>query len=210
MAKKDLEELNKYWREHYPHLLEHYKFLFDRRVTDYPKKFEFILVLTNLFLLIFIELLKNFLIKSSIFYIPLILLSLPTILFFIHAIPNRYWFPWFEREIHWKKYQQDRTEVYQKLWEDIYGTIPHICAVYERDKYLYKVLLNILVVAIFSPLIIFSYYYNDILCIVLSVALLSVLLFLVNYFLGKELIENPAPEVEKFFEKWKKEALDKS
>ena len=43
MTKEDLRELKKYFKEIYPHVWEHYKFLYNRRISDINKKGFFII-----------------------------------------------------------------------------------------------------------------------------------------------------------------------
>jgi hypothetical protein len=194
---------NKFLKEFYPYLLEHYKFLFERRVMDYPKKFQFIFLLTNLMIIIFFQIFQEFLKESYLFYIPLIFLVLPLVLFFIHAVPKKCFFPWFEKE-NWKNFQLDKSNTYEELWEDIFGTIPHIWALYILDKKLYIIAMNSLLIFLGPIGIIYLFYIKQFLSMGFLFLISIQIIFLFNYFKEKELIRNPARDTKEFFKEWKK------
>ena len=61
--KKDLEELKSYFKDIYPHIYEHYKFLFDIRTKS--RSFEFLLAFESLITLIFITLFQKEILQSK-------------------------------------------------------------------------------------------------------------------------------------------------
>src|SRR3989344_7022641 len=97
MTKRGLKELKKYFREIYPSVWEHYKFLRDRR-TDTNRKFEFLLAFESLLTLIFVTLFVTFILKWEIIFIfPLIFFLVAIFISLYSLVPIKIWFPWFEK-----------------------------------------------------------------------------------------------------------------
>ena len=97
MSQEDLGKLKQYFNEIYPHVWEHYKFLFDRR-TD-TRKIEFILTFESLLTLAFISLFSSFILDGNLLFIIPLLLFLTSIFISLYGIvPIFIWFPWFEKE----------------------------------------------------------------------------------------------------------------
>ena len=183
MSKKDLGELKNYFKEIYPHIWEHYKFLFDRRTKN--RNFEFLIASESLISLIFITLFKDLIFEGKIiFLIPLFAFIISILFSLINLIPKFIWFPWFEKQNLKKVFEiRKNKDFYEEGLRSIYGVLAHVVTLFYYN-------LTILLF-LFIPIIILSWY-------------------LIRKGWGKELVlKNPALEVERFFNKWKEEIRNK-
>lgn len=206
MSKKNLKELKEYFRDIYPHIWEHYKFLYDRRINDTNKRFEFLLLLDTLFVIIFFSILREITEKGTLFYIPLFFLISSIVLFFFHITPKKIWFPWFEKENLKEVWEsKNNKDFYEEGIRSIHGVLHHLWRYSQKRKLLYILSLNFLLLAIFSPIAIFLVYKNYLLFSGIISVIIFVLLILINLqFHKEESKKSPVKEIEKFFDDWKK------
>lgn len=210
MTKKDLEKLKSYFKDIYPNIYEHYKFLFDIRTSN--RSFEFLLALESLLILIFITIFNEFILAGElVFLIPLMAFLVSLFFSLYNLIPKHVWFPWFEKEDIKKTFESKKEkDFYEEGLRSIYGVLAHLWKFNQRkNKIFFNNILTLYIALIlaFSGILI---YYN--LCALLLLLLPLAILFwsLVQKGWGKELVpESPAPKVEEFFDKWKKEELIK-
>jgi len=204
MTKKELEQLKKYFKEIYPHIWEHYKFLYERRINDTHRRFEFLLLMNTLLIIVFLQFLQELLNYSSLFYITLFFLVFPIIFYFIYIFPPKLFVPWFEKKDikdTWEiKKDKDFSE--QGL-RSIYGVAPSLWIYVIKRGLFYRLSINFLLLSIFSILVIFTLINFPIFSILVSLISFFIILF-VNIYLTKP-IKNPTKKVEKFFDDWKKE-----
>ncbi len=211
MTKKDLDRLKLYFKEIYPHIYEHYKFLFDIRTNN--RSFEFLLAVESLLILIFITIFDEFILKGELVFLIPLGAFLTSLLFSLYnLIPKHVWFPWFEKEDIKKTFESIKEEdFYEEGLRSIYGVLAHLWNFNQRrNKIFFNNVLTLYIALIlaFSGILI---YYN--LCVLLLLFLPLVILFwsLVQKGWGKELVpESPAPKVEAFFDRWKEEELIRS
>ena len=208
MTKKDLEQLRSYFRDIYPHIYEHYKFLFNIRTSN--RSFEFLLAVESLLILIFVTIFDEFILGGEVvFLIPSMALVISLFFSLYNLIPKYVWFPWFEKEDLKKTFESKREkDFYEEGLRSIYGVLAHLWNFNQRRN---KIFFNNVLVLYIALILAFSgilIHYN--LCILLLLFLPLAILFwsLVQRGWGKELVpESPAPKVEEFFDKWKEKEL---
>jgi len=210
MTKKNLDDLKQYFKEVYPHIWEHYKFLFDIRTKN--KGFEFLLAFESLLILIFVTLFGEFILKGEVvFLIPLLGFFVSMLFSFYNLIPKFIWFPWFEKEDIKKSFEsKEEKDFYEEGVRSIYGVLDHL---WEFNKRKNKIFLNnilALYISIVLSFIAVLIYYKLFTFILLVVPIAILFWSIVQMGWGKELVpKSPAPEVEKFFDEWKKEMFNK-
>src|SRR3989338_10465328 len=109
MTKKDLEQLRSYFRDIYPHIYEHYKFLFNIRTSN--RSFEFLLAVESLLILIFVTIFDEFILGGEVvFLIPSMAFVISLFFSLYNLIPKYVWFPWFEKEDLKKTFESKREK----------------------------------------------------------------------------------------------------
>ncbi|MDD5699781.1 MAG: hypothetical protein PHH00_01130 [Candidatus Nanoarchaeia archaeon] len=212
MTEKSVEDLKEYFRNIYPPLWEHYKFLYERR-TEIQKKFEFLIAFESLLTLIFISLFRDLILDGSVLFVVSLLFLLTPIFvsYFLNLVPARLWFPWFEKENLRETWNSRRDKDFsEEGLRSIYGVLGHLWSYYQNKKKLF--LQNVLfwyTSIIISLSLVIIYFEGAIL--LLPIILVSILCWLLIYMRwDKELVKkSPALESEEFFNKWKKEELEK-
>ena len=210
MTKKDLEELKSYFKDIYPHIYEHYKFLFDIRTKS--RSFEFLLAFESLITLIFITLFqKEILTGEIVLIIPLGVFLISILFSLANLIPKFIWFPWFEN-VNLKQVFENRKEkdFYEEGLRSIYGVLAHLVEFDKRRNNIFFwnfLVLYMAIVLSFAGVLI---YYNLSILLLLIILLAILSWALIQKGWGKELVKkSPTPEIEKFFDKWKEEELNR-
>lgn len=206
---KDLKDLKLYFKDIYPHVWEHYKFLYDIRTKS--KGFEFLLTFESLLLASFIALFDDFILKGEIiFLISLIAFFIAIFFSLYNLIPKYIWFPWFEKDDLKKSFEiRKDKDFYEEGVRSIYGVLDHLWEYDQRKgKLFFKNVLAMYIAIVLSFASVLIYY--KLYIPVLVFVPVSVLFWaLVQEGWGKELVKrNPAPAVEKFFDEWKKKVSE--
>lgn len=196
MNKKDFQ------KEFYPFLLEHYKFLYDRR-TDIKRSFDFLLTFESLLLLVYVQLFWSFILQAEfIYWIPLLAFISSISLTFYNILPIRIWFHWIERH-NWRNYQLENVNTYDKLWEDLFGVVPHLYWYNEKKKKSFKknILLIFISGSLFISVLLIHIHTTFLLFLFVPICFLTWILIERTW--EKEAVPlNPAKENEKFFDEW--------
>jgi len=192
------------FKEIYPHIWNQYVFYYNE-IRRYEHKFEFLLALSTLLLIVFLQLLDKIIEWSSIFYFPLFLFMIVIGILFYHSIIRKIWLPFFTKEKLKEEIYDKNKDFYETVVRDIYGVLPHLKG-YKKDKMkIFHISINILLLASFSivGLVLIGkggYCYSIFLGI-----LMIIVFFWVNKLWNKEYLSyNPSYEVEKFFDDWLK------
>lgn len=201
------KELNYYLKEFYPYLWEQYKFLYMKSVTEINEKFNFLLVFNTLLVIIYFELFGEFAKTNYLFFIPLVFLTIPIFLYFLHITPERIWFPWFEKE-NWRDYQLSKINVYEKLWEDVLGAVPHIVIQPKRKPkdILYRISAHSITLGFFSSFAIFLFvFYNSFVSsmIIFLISIIFIALIETKLYNKERISHNPAKEIKEFMDCWR-------
>jgi len=210
MTKKDLEDLKKYFKDIYPHIYEYYKFLFDIRTKS--RSFEFLLAFESLITLIFVTLFQGLILKGEIiFLIPLLAFFISILFSLANLIPKFISFPWFEN-VNLKQVFETRKEkdFYEEGLRSIYGVLAHLGEFDKRrNKIFFWNFLALYIAMVLSLASVLVYHNLSILLLLfIPISILSWILIQKGW--GKELVlKSPALEIEKFFDKWKEEELNR-
>lgn len=197
MAKKDLDN---YFKETYPFLLERYNFLWDRRIKDIDEKLNFLVLLISILFLVYFEILK--IDNNNLFYIPLFLLFLSLSPIFFNIIPRKVWFHWFEME-DYRTFYLEKENFFEMGFKDIFETIQHINAYSIFKKRLYFISMGFFFLSLSSILIIITHtLFKNNLMSLFTFLLTMEFLFFILYYLDRELISNPSKEARDFLNKW--------
>lgn len=206
MAKKDSDELKKYFREIYPHIWEHYDFLFKIRTDN--RKFESLLAFESLLTIIFLTLFSNLILNGKIvFVIPLISFLISIIFSLYNLIPTQIYFPWFEKN-HIKNIFEKRKNIdfFEAGLREIYGVLDHLWLLNERRNsrfYKNSLIFYISIALSFASVLV---YLNLNYLLLLFIPILILAWSIVQKNWSKEVVKkSPADEAEKFFNDWKEE-----
>lgn len=206
MTRKDLDDLKKYFKDIYPHIYDKYKFLFDIRTKD--PGFGFLLAFESLLLTAFVTLFGQIILNGELLFIVPTIAFLISILFSLYnLIPRQIWFPWFEaRNIKEAFEGKEEKDFYEEGLRSIYGVLDHLREFSKRkDKIFFGnfIVLYIALVLSFTSVLI---YYGFFIWILLFIPIAILFWTLIQKNWGRGLVpKSPAPEVEKFFDDWKKE-----
>tara|TARA_Y100000310_G_scaffold342963_1_gene448491 strand:- start:2272 stop:2904 length:633 start_codon:yes stop_codon:yes gene_type:complete len=201
MSKKDLRELNDYFKETYPYLLELYKFLYKRKVNDINERFNYLILLISILLIVSFEtlILTSY---SKLFYIPIFLLFLSLSPIFFTLYPKKIWFHWFEKKDYMDFFFKKKN-FFEMGFRDIFGTIPYLTAYNKFNQDLYLISTNLLLLSMGSSMIIAIFSISNSYMITLIVSLILIeSIVLIDIFRRRELIKNPSNEAGDFFNKF--------
>ncbi len=204
MTEKDLNDLKKYFKDIYPNIYEHYKFLFDIRTKS--RSFEFLLAFESLITLIFITLFQNLILEGElIFLIPLLAFFVSILFSLANLIPKFIWFPWFEKKNLKEIFESRKVkDFYEEGLRSIYGVLAHLGEFDKRRNKIFFWNFLALYIAIMLSFASVLVYYSLSILILLFIPITILLWALIQKGWGKELVpKSPAPEVEKFFDDWK-------
>ncbi len=211
MTRKDLIKLKKYFKEIYPNVWEHYKFLYERRIVDTHARFDFLLLMNTFLFIVFTQFFYKLINISQLFYITTIFLILPTPFYFIYLFPPKLSVPWFETQNIKDVFESRRkNDFYEVGLRSIYGVAPSLWIYIVKRSKSYKVCVNLLMLSIFSiPIILTSLYFSQFSIAFSLIAsfdvsvIASFFIYLINIYLTRP-IENPTLDIENFFNEWKK------
>ncbi len=210
MTKNNLKKLKIYFKEIYPHVWKHYNFLFKLRTDN--KRFELLLASESLLTLTYVTIFQKFISEGNLlFLIPLFSFFIPITLSLSNLIPIRIWFPWFEKDNIKKVFlSSNDKDFYEEGLRSIYGVVDHAGYLEKRRSKIYGENVLALYLSIVVSFICVFIYVNVYEIIPLFLILSMLIWILIRKNWNRESVEkNPAPEVEKFFDDWKKEVLGK-
>jgi len=196
------EDLDKYFKDKYPHLLELYKFLFERRIKDINDKINYLTLLTSISLF-FVFGIWNAIDKSNqLFWIPLFFLVISMFILLYGTIPRKFWFHWFEKDKYMEFYFQKKN-FYEMGFRDIFGSIPHIDAYSKSRKRIYLISFYLLFFSFISMIVILTYVFTlEIILSLLVFLVSSIIVLIASLKIDKELIDSPTKRIEAFFDDW--------
>lgn len=207
MVKKYDMKKEKKLKEIHPHIWELYKHVYESR-KRIEERIGYLLAITTLFLIGYIEFFKEEIISFELISIPFFMFSISALILFFSFITKKMWIPWFKKEEITNHI--DNNEFYQKSFEemivcesDTYNYVTH------KDKIL-KAAYFFDYLAVITLIIILFNSINEkiVLKIVISIMIGIIGLFYLCFIFKKNkegyADHKNSDEIRKFFDDWLK------